>query len=129
MAMKKRILVVEDFKSIRDYLCQFLGTQGYQTLAATDGQHALEILEIEKVDLIISDFNMPKVNGMELLNEIKKSPAFSNIPVIFLTTEKSLDKMKEAREAGLFAWIKKPYNAPTFLANIDRALANERVSS
>ena len=126
--MVKKILIVEDFGSIRDFLCSFLKQQRYHTLGANDGQHAVEILQSEQVDLIISDFNMPRLTGMDLLMQVKQNQATKHIPVIFLTTEKNIDKMKKAREAGLFAWINKPYNTQNFLSNIERALAHERVS-
>lgn len=126
--MSKKILIVEDFDSIRDYLCSFLKQQGYETFGAVDGQNALEVLQTKQIDLVISDFNMPRLTGMELLVQIKQSPATKRIPVIFLTTETNIEKMKKAREAGLFAWINKPYNVTSFLSNIERSLAHGRVS-
>ncbi|PTB97332.1 two-component system response regulator [Marivirga lumbricoides] len=127
--MKKNILVVEDFQSIRDYLCKFLESKGYTTFQAIDGEQALEMLANGDINLVLSDYNMPKVNGMDLLKRIKENPDHQNIPVIFLTSEEDLNLMKKAREAGLFAWIKKPYDSRNFLATLDRALDSGRVSA
>ncbi|MFP4342610.1 MAG: response regulator [Cyclobacteriaceae bacterium] len=125
---KGKILVVEDFESIREYLCKFLVTKGYQTVGAENGQQALNYLSQDSFNLIISDYNMPEVNGMQLLEAIKANTAMQSIPMILLTSEKCLDKMKAAREAGLFAWIVKPYKIDNFISTIERALAREGVS-
>ncbi|UZR98392.1 response regulator [Chondrinema litorale] len=127
--MSKNVLIVEDFQSIRDYLCKFLTQKGFETFPAVDGEEALEVLSKQNINLVISDYNMPKISGLDLLKKIKQNPVRKDIPVIFLTSEKDLELMKQAREAGLFAWIKKPYDTPIFLATIDRALSNGRVSA
>lgn len=122
--MSKTILVVDDFSSIRSFLCETLHKQGYQTLSAEHGKEALQILEKEhaQVDLVLSDFNMPEMDGMGLLKSIKTHQQFASKPVIFLTTESEPGKMREAKDLGLSAWITKPYKLPNFLAQIEYAL-------
>jgi len=122
--MNKTILVVDDFSSIRNFLCDTLQKQGYNTLSAEHGKEALEILEKEAqgIDLVISDFNMPELNGMGLLQSIRANDQFSTKPVIFLTTDADPAKMREAKNLGLSAWITKPYKLPNFLAQIEYAL-------
>jgi CheY-like chemotaxis protein len=122
--MSKTILVVDDFSSIRNFLCETLNKHGYQTKSAVHGKEALDILSSESdgIDLVISDFNMPEMNGMELLKSIKASPAYAAKPVIFLTTDADPNKMREAKGLGLSAWITKPYKLPNFLAQIEFAL-------
>lgn len=118
----KTILVVDDFSSIQKFLCDTLEKKGYKTLGASDGNAAYSLLAENKVDLVLSDYNMPNCTGMELLNKIKSNDKTAHIPVIFLTTETNPQKMQAAKLAGLFAWIRKPYHADAFFAQIENAL-------
>lgn len=122
--MSKTILVVDDFSSIRNFLCDTLKKQGYKTISAEHGKQALEILEQDpqQIDLVLSDFNMPELNGMGLLKGIRADQRLSSKPVIFLTTDADPSKMREAKGLGLSAWITKPYKLPNFLAQIEYAL-------
>jgi two-component system chemotaxis response regulator CheY len=123
--MKKRILVVDDFTSIRDFVCETLQKKGYDTVSASNGAEAYKLLENgETVNLVLSDYNMPLCTGLELLKKIKSNTSTSKLPVIFLTTETDPGKMKTAKDAGLSAWIKKPYNAESFFAQLEKAMAN-----
>jgi len=129
--MQKTILVVDDFASIRNFVCATLQRKGYSTLGASNGNEAYKILtdNADKVNVVLTDYNMPDLSGFDLLKKIKGNPAISDVPVIFLTTELSYDKMKNAKEAGLFAWIKKPYQLEEFFAQIEKAAANATVKS
>ena len=124
--MKKTILVVDDFASIREFICETLKRRGYDILDASNGNEALKVLEAnkERVSLVLSDYNMPGCNGLELLKKIKSHDTVANTPVIFLTTESDPVKMKSAKDAGLSAWIKKPYKNETFFAQIENVLKN-----
>ena len=124
--MKKTILVVDDFDSIRQFVCETLQRRGYATLSAANGNQAYEILtqESEAVNLVLTDYNMPDCTGFELLRKIKSNEEISDVPVIFLTTEGNPDKMRAAKAAGLAAWIKKPYRAEAFYAQIESAINN-----
>lgn len=124
--MKKTILVVDDFTSIRQFVCETLERKGYTTLSAANGNEAFSVLteNTNGVDLVLTDYNMPDCTGFELLKKIKDNPAVAGIPVIFLTTESNPEKMRSAKEAGLAAWIKKPYRAETFFAQIENVITN-----
>ncbi len=124
--MKKMILVVDDFASIRQFVCETLERKGYSTLGATNGTEAYNVLSqnLYQVNLVLTDYNMPDCTGFELQNKIKGNPDSSKVPVVFLTTESNPDKMRSAKEAGLAAWIKKPYKAESFFAQIENALVN-----
>jgi len=123
--MKKTILVVDDFASIRDFVCETLQRKGYDTLGAANGNQAYQMLSDKpEVNLVLTDYNMPECTGFELLKKIKANPEIAKVPVVFLTTESSPDKMRAAKEAGLCAWIKKPYRAETFFAQIENAIVN-----
>jgi two-component system, chemotaxis family, chemotaxis protein CheY len=122
--MKKKILVVEDFGSIRTFVCETLTRKGYDTVGAANIKEALVILGEQNCDvnLVLSDFNMPDGTGYDLLKKMKAAQQTAQIPVIFLTTESNPDKMKLAKDAGLTAWVKKPYRAENFFDQIQKAL-------
>jgi two-component system chemotaxis response regulator CheY len=124
--MKKTILVVDDFSSIRDFVCEILHKKGYMTIGASNGNEAFKLLtdNEHEVNLVLTDYNMPGCTGFELLKKIKSNADISKIPVIFLTTESNPEKMKSAKDAGLNAWIKKPYRAETFFSQIENAINN-----
>jgi two-component system chemotaxis response regulator CheY len=124
--MKKTILVVDDFASIRDFVCDTLQRKGYDTLGAANGNEAFKVLSTQTstISLVLTDYNMPDCTGFELLKKIKDNPEVARTPVIFLTTESSPEKMKAAKAAGLTAWIKKPYRSETFFAQIENAISN-----
>ncbi len=123
--MKKTILVVDDFASIRDFVCETLQRKGYDTVGAADGNEAYQLLSDKpEVNLVLTDYNMPDCTGFELLKKIKSNPTVAKVPVVFLTTESNPDKMRSAKEAGLSAWIKKPYRAEAFFAQIENVISN-----
>jgi len=123
--MKKRILVVDDFASIRDFICEILQRKGYETVSAANGNEALDVLtKNPDINLVLTDYNMPDCTGFELLKKIKANAELAPIPVVFLTTESNPEKMRAAREAGLSAWIKKPYRSESFFAQIENAITN-----
>ena len=128
--MRKRILVVDDFATIRSFVRATLERRGYDTLGATNGNQAYEIVaaENESISLILTDYYMPDGTGFDLLTKVKTNPNTNYIPVIFLTTEANTQKIEDAKKAGLFAWIKKPYRADAFLNLIERALAIDRTT-
>ena len=122
--MKKTILVVDDFASIRQFVCETLERKGYETLGATNGTEAYTVLaqNVAQVNLVLTDYNMPDCTGYELLKKIKTNPDVAKVPVIFLTTESNPDKMRAAKDAGLSAWIKKPYRSENFFGQIEKAI-------
>jgi two-component system, chemotaxis family, chemotaxis protein CheY len=121
---KKTILVVDDFVSVRKFVCETLERKGYNTLGVGNVKEAFHLLKenTKTVNLVLTDYNMPDRTGFDLLVMIKSDIAVSHIPVIFLTTELSEQKMKVSREAGLSAWIKKPYRSETFFSEIENSL-------
>lgn len=123
--MKKTILVVEDFNSVREFVCETLQKKGYDTIGAANGNDAYSLLNesISKVNLVLADYYMPDCTGFELLKRIKANPNSAKIPVIFLTTESNPDLIRSAKEAGLTAWIRKPYRAENFFGQIENAIA------
>ena len=111
------ILIVDDFASIRKVIGDTLHRHGYRTLEAENGQDALNQLRQSdnKIDLIISDYNMPMMDGYQLLESVKGDPDLKQHPIILLTSEDNTEKKKKAKEVGLDAWVTKPYKIENFM--------------
>lgn len=110
--MSFNVLIVDDSNAMRAVIKKIVTISGFQMnqcLEAGDGREALEILSENWVDVIISDINMPEVNGLELLDQIRKNETFKDIPVIMITTEGSSERMREAFNRGAKGFIKKPF--------------------
>ena len=107
--MGKKVLIVDDSSSVRTVARMALREKGYDVVEASNGQEALTKLDTERCHLVISDVNMPVMDGITLLKEIKKHPNYKFTPVIMLTTEAGEDKKQEGRAAGAKAWITKPF--------------------
>jgi two-component system chemotaxis response regulator CheY len=113
--MAKKILLVDDSASVRTVAGIALREAGYDVLEAGDGKQGLAKLNGERVHLIISDVNMPVMDGITFLKEIKSNPNYKFTPVIMLTTEAGDDKKQQGREAGAKAWIIKPFQPKALL--------------
>jgi two-component system chemotaxis response regulator CheY len=122
MAMTKRILVVDDSCSLRTVARMTLLEQGYEVVEACDGKEGLKMLDGERVHLIISDVNMPTMDGISFLKEIKRHPSYKFTPVIMLTTEVSAAKKQEGRAAGAKAWITKPFDPAILVATVAKLI-------
>lgn len=118
--MSKTILVVDDSRTIRDVLCTALKREGYNVITAEDGIDALEKLDGTGINLIISDVNMPRMDGITLVKEIKKIASYRFTPICMLTTEAAKEKMNEGKLAGAKAWIVKPFQPPQLLDVVAR---------
>ena len=113
--MQKTILVVDDSTSFRQTVCLALRRAGYETLEAADGIAGLDMLQGRRVHLIISDINMPRMDGLSFLREIKRKENCRFTPVLMLTTETAPAKIAEAKAGGARAWINKPFEPPRLL--------------
>ena len=123
--MAKTILVVDDSSSLRALVKMSLSRAGYDVLEAADGRQALAQLDqAAKVHLVVSDVNMPAMDGITFLQEVKKHPRHRFTPVIMLTTEDSGSRMAQAKAAGAKAWLLKPFKPPMLLDAVSRVLPN-----
>lgn len=120
--MTKRIMTVEDSTSLREMITFTLGEAGYDVAEAEDGLDALDKLQGFPVDLVITDLNMPRMNGIELTRELRSSPAYKFVPIVFLTTESQLQKKQAAKEAGATGWIVKPFKPEQLLQVVRKVL-------
>jgi len=116
--MAKTILFVDDSASVRQVMKTTLTREGYDVLTAEDGQDALNKLDGKKIHLIISDVNMPNMDGITFVKKAKQLPAYKFTPIIMLTTETQESKMNEGKAAGVKAWIVKPFQPPQLLAAV-----------
>lgn len=108
--MGKTILAVDDSKSIRELVRHALEPLGYDVLTAEDGVDGLARLADGGVDLVITDLNMPNMDGLELISAVRKEERYAGLPVIMLTTEGQAEKMRAGKQAGASGWIVKPFN-------------------
>ena len=113
--MSKTILVVDDSASIRQVVSITLKSAGYSVIEAVDGKDALTKLDGQKVNLVISDVNMPNMDGISFVKEMKQKANYKFTPVIMLTTEGSDEKKKEGQAAVAKAWVVKPFKPEQML--------------
>jgi len=117
------ILAVDDSASMRQMVSFTLKGAGHDVHEASDGVEALKIAKAQSgVDLVISDINMPNMDGISLIRELRQLPAFKFIPILMLTTESGGDKKSEGKAAGATGWIVKPFNPDQLLATIGKVL-------
>ena len=120
--MAKTILIVDDSASVRQVVSIALKGAGYDVLEACDGKDALSKLTGQKVHLIISDVNMPNMDGITLVKEVKKLANYKFTPIIMLTTESQEDKKQESQAAGAKAWVVKPFRPEQMLAAVSKLI-------
>ena len=119
---RQTVLIVDDSLSIRQLVRATLTSVGYTMIAAIDGQDALNKLVGQRVNLIISDVNMPNMDGITFLKALKNKPEHKFTPVVMLTTESQEAKKKEGQAAGARAWIVKPFQPPQLLAAVEKLI-------
>ncbi|BEE18939.1 response regulator [Aeromonas enteropelogenes] len=120
--MGKTILIVDDSATIRQVVGMTLKTAGYDVLEAQDGKDALNKLDGKKINLIISDVNMPNMDGISFVKEAKKLSSYKFTPVIMLTTESQDSKKQEGQAAGAKAWVVKPFQPEQMLAAVAKLI-------
>jgi two-component system, chemotaxis family, chemotaxis protein CheY len=118
----RTILTVDDSTSMRQMVKATLQSAGYDVVEAADGLEALAWARENSVDLVISDVNMPRMDGITLIGELRALPTYRLIPMLMLTTESSQEKKMEGKRAGATGWIVKPFNPAQLLATLKRLL-------
>lgn len=120
--MSQTILTVDDSRTMRDMLMLALAGAGYKVVQAVDGVHGLEVLENEGADVIVTDINMPRLDGFGFIEKVRSDARHRATPILVLTTESDGEKKARARDAGATGWIVKPFN-PTKLVDAIRRVA------
>ncbi len=108
--MTKLVLTVDDSKTIREMVSFTLKSSGFDVIEAEDGAIALNVIQGKKPDLIITDLNMPNMDGITLIKKLREKPEYKSTPILMLTTEQTDDKKAEGRSAGATGWIVKPFD-------------------
>jgi len=116
----RRILTVDDSASMRQMVSFTLRKAGYEVTEAVDGKDGLDKVAAEKFDLIITDLNMPNVDGIQMITGVRKTPGYSFVPILMLSTESQAEKKNEGRKAGATGWIVKPFNAEQLVAVVQK---------
>jgi two-component system chemotaxis response regulator CheY len=117
-----RILAVDDSASMRQIVSTALQGAGYEVVMASDGDEALEFAKRESVDLVITDVNMPNMDGITLVRELRRLEAYRMTPLLVLTTEANPEKKAEGKSAGATGWVVKPFNPERLLATVAKVL-------
>ncbi len=117
-----KILAVDDSASMRQMVAFTLKGAGHDVVEAVDGVDALAKAKGQKFDLVISDVNMPNMDGITLIKELRAIPDFKFTPMLMLTTESTGDKKQQGKAAGATGWIVKPFNPDQLLATIGKVL-------
>ena len=115
--MAKTILAVDDSASIRKMVNFTLKGAGYDVVEAVDGQDGLERAKAQNVNLVLTDQNMPRMDGLTLIRALRNMPNYKNVPILVLTTESSAEMKAQGRAAGATGWMVKPF-APRGLVDI-----------
>ena len=118
--MAKTILIVDDSASFRQVVSLALSGAGYDVIQACAGKDALGKLDGRKLNLIVSDVNMPVMDGLSFVRAAKQLPAYKFTPIIMLTTEAGEDKKAEGKAAGVRAWVVKPFQPPVLLDAVSK---------
>ena len=121
--MSKTILIVDDSASLRQVVKLALSGAGYEVIEACDGVDALGKLDGRKIHLIISDVNMPNMDGITMVKEVKLKPDYKFTPIIMLTTESQEEKKAQGQAAGARAWVVKPFQPAQMLAAVSKLIA------
>lgn len=117
-----KILAVDDSKSMRQMVSQTLADAGFETRLASDGVEALEVAKEFIADAVITDVNMPNMDGITLVKKLRELEAYRFKPILVLTTESSAEKKMEGKEAGATGWIVKPFDPDRLVATVKRVL-------
>ncbi len=120
--MSKTVLIVDDSASLRQVVSIALRGAGYEVIEACDGKDGLAKLNGQKIHLIISDVNMPNMDGFTFVKNVKQQPSYKFTPVIMLTTEAGEDKKASGQAAGAKAWMVKPFQPSQMLAAVSKLI-------
>ncbi|MCO8145842.1 response regulator [Rhodovulum tesquicola] len=118
--MTKTVLIVDDSPSVRQMVRKTLAGAGYQVIEADDGEQALAELDRARPDAILTDQNMPRMDGLSFIRSYRTRPASRGVPIVFLSTETRDDLRQEAKAAGALGWMTKPFDQAQLLTVVKR---------
>lgn len=121
----KKVLIVDNSATIRDHVSLVLKQAGFAVVEASDGAEGASLLDTDDdIGLVIVDVNMPGMNGIEMLEKVKRDPRHAALPMVVLTTEGQLSLIRRAKSAGARAWIVKPFDTTQMIAVAQKLMAS-----
>ena len=121
MDRQLKVLVVDDFATMRKVIRNLLKQIGYENIVeAEDGVNALKVLKSQKIDLVVSDWNMPNMTGLDLLKNVRGDEELKSIPFLMVTAEGQKENVIQAVQAGVSNYIVKPFTPETFNAKLEK---------
>lgn len=120
--MSKTILAVDDSGSLRQMVVFSLKSVGYQVFEAADGKEALELAKKQIFDLVLTDQNMPRMDGLTLISSLRTMPQYRKVPILMLTTESSDEMKSRGRAAGANGWMVKPFDPKRLIEVVKKVL-------
>ncbi|WP_455382457.1 response regulator [Salinispira pacifica] len=120
--MGKKILIADDSAAIRQSVSFILEQEGYTVVQAADGAEALSKVKQDSFNMIVTDVNMPEMDGIELVRQVRTVESYKFVPIVVLTTESQASKMDEGKAAGATGWIVKPFDSDKLLAVVKKLL-------
>ena len=124
----RTILIVDDSALVRQHVSMVLKRAGFLLAEAADGQEGLSVVDSNRrIDLVICDINMPKMNGLEMVENVKGKPENATLPILMLTTEGDISLVKRAKKAGAVGWIVKPFNPARLLETVQHLIDSRPV--
>lgn len=120
--MPKQIIIADDSESIREILAFSLENAGYEVLVTRDGLDALRFFDGRSIDLLLTDYHMPNLNGLELIVKVRQIENYKFMPILVLTTEKQVEIIREARDSGATGWLLKPFNTEKLLQTLRKVI-------
>jgi two-component system, chemotaxis family, chemotaxis protein CheY len=120
--MSKQIIIADDSESIREILAYSLENAGYEVLVARDGLDALRFFDGRPIDLLLTDYHMPNLNGLELIVKVRQIENYRFIPILVLTTEKQVDMIREAKDSGATGWLLKPFHVEKLIQTLRKVI-------
>jgi len=118
-----RILAVDDSPSMRQLVKLALSSGGHEVDVATDGVEALQFAEKQQFDVVITDVNMPNMDGIALVKELRRRTNYRFVPLLMLTTESTAERKQQGKEAGATGWLVKPFDPDRLLSIVTKVLA------
>lgn len=120
--MLKKILIADDSESIREVLAFSLTNAGFEVIIANDGAEALLFFDGRTIDLLLTDYHMPTMNGLELIENVRKLDQYRFMPILVLTTENQKNIITEAKNAGATGWLLKPFNTEKLIQTLRKVI-------
>ena len=120
--MSKIILVVDDSATVRKFVATSLNLKGFRVITAADGMEALEKMPLESVDLVITDLNMPDMDGFEFIKTLQETPEYKHIPIIILSSMTDEHDKERGYQLGAFSYLEKPFSIEKIQREVCRAL-------